>query len=146
MYDNYFRYYDPGLDRYVQSDPTGLDGGINTFGYAKSNPLKYIDPFGLVWVTIGYDYHGMKNWGLTFANRTRSMADQSVMSIHDCIACSRDVIQEWQEHPNDPPCGPKPGDRRKIKQTFNKHPDSWAISGESWHWSPAVASPTWKDY
>jgi len=44
---NYFRTYDASLGRYVQSDPIGLGGGINTFGYAYQNPAKYIDPYGL---------------------------------------------------------------------------------------------------
>ena len=44
---NYYRDYDPSLGRYVQSDPIGLRGGINTYGYALQNPLYYIDPNGL---------------------------------------------------------------------------------------------------
>jgi RHS repeat-associated protein len=44
---NYFRDYDPTIGRYLQSDPIGLIGGINTFVYAKSNPLVTTDQFGL---------------------------------------------------------------------------------------------------
>ena len=29
---NYFRDYEPGMGRYVQSDPIGLPGGVSTFG------------------------------------------------------------------------------------------------------------------
>jgi RHS repeat-associated protein len=44
---NYFRDYDPSLGRYVQSDPIGLQGGINTFEYVESSPLNGVDPSGL---------------------------------------------------------------------------------------------------
>lgn len=46
LHHNYFRDYDPELGRYIQSDPIGLEGGINTYGYAHQNPLVYSDPTG----------------------------------------------------------------------------------------------------
>lgn len=44
---NGFRYYSPTIGRYTQSDPIGIEAGINTYGYVKANPLLYVDPEGL---------------------------------------------------------------------------------------------------
>jgi len=47
LHYNYFRYYDQSTGRYVTSDPIGLDGGLNTFGYVGGNPNRNIDLLGL---------------------------------------------------------------------------------------------------
>jgi len=47
MHYNYFRDYDASIGRYLESDPLGLYGGANTFGYVAGNPLRYFDRKGL---------------------------------------------------------------------------------------------------
>ena len=44
---NYFRDYDPSIGRYVESDPIGLQGGLNTYAYVGGSPLMQIDAQGL---------------------------------------------------------------------------------------------------
>ena len=41
------RYVDGRTGRFSQPDPIGLLGGLNTYGFASSDPVNFSDPFGL---------------------------------------------------------------------------------------------------
>jgi RHS repeat-associated protein len=58
---NGWRDYDPSLGRYIEADPTGIDGGQNVYGYVDGDPLNLEDPAGLqgsgtVTVTVNPPY------------------------------------------------------------------------------------------
>jgi RHS repeat-associated protein len=44
---NRYRYYHPGLGRYLAKDPVGPFGGLNLYAYVR-DPFAAIDPFGLI--------------------------------------------------------------------------------------------------
>jgi RHS repeat-associated protein len=77
---NYFRDYDPKLGRYVQSDPIGLAGGVNSYAYSTGNPVSHYDIYGLDSITIisykggaghiGFDVNGGPTFGYTNAAST----------------------------------------------------------------------------
>lgn len=70
---NYWRDYDPGTGRFTESDPNGLLGGDNTYGYALENPDALIDPSGLAvtgsWIDppkLNIEHFGIDNTSVVF--------------------------------------------------------------------------------
>ncbi|MEW5789866.1 MAG: RHS repeat-associated core domain-containing protein, partial [Pseudomonadota bacterium] len=48
LHQNGQRTYHPPSGRYLESDPIGLAGGLNSFGYVGGNPLAAVDPDGRI--------------------------------------------------------------------------------------------------
>jgi RHS repeat-associated protein len=47
LYNHGFRYYDPGIGRYIARDPLGYTAGWNVYSYVHNNPVARIDATGL---------------------------------------------------------------------------------------------------
>ena len=76
---NYYRDYDPGVGRYLESDPLGLEAALNTFAYVKGSPLAHFDPFGLKCqfmgsfpVDVGTDFDAKSGTDYLFSFRAPS--------------------------------------------------------------------------
>lgn len=85
---NYFRDYEPGTGRYVESDPVGLDGGVSTYNYGLGNPSVSIDPLGLfnvtaveIWNGGAYEWLYEFTFSSCFATGTLWIAEQTAGNV-----------------------------------------------------------------
>jgi len=62
-----YRWYNPSTGRFLQRDPIGIEGGLNTYEYAGSEPVREHDAWGLSGpyddIDAAIDAAGDQGWG-----------------------------------------------------------------------------------
>jgi RHS repeat-associated protein len=59
-----YRFYDPNLQRWLNRDPIGEQGGINLYRYVGNTPILYFDALGLCYIDFNFSFGAI--FGLTF--------------------------------------------------------------------------------
>ncbi|HYR11845.1 MAG TPA: RHS repeat-associated core domain-containing protein [Longimicrobium sp.] len=141
------RYYDPATGQFTQTDPIGIAGGLNTYGFAAGDPVGNWDPFGTCAWGIGPDAaHGRcseedpyprDKWGLTRECKTSDChsgdkpAQEQLLIVwinapQLIVECRQSIIATTQGHSIvETPVGPR------------------TIETLEWHVNPVSARRKW---
>lgn len=83
------RYYDSASGRFMQRDPIGLRGSLNTYLYLDASPVDEVDPEGLGWITPGIHAESIK--------RNLAIQEKARKACYDAIAscCPSPAFLRW---------------------------------------------------
>uniref|UniRef100_UPI00138AF0E3 RHS repeat-associated core domain-containing protein n=1 Tax=Chitinilyticum aquatile TaxID=362520 RepID=UPI00138AF0E3 len=130
LHYNYYRDYDPLTGRYMQSDPIGLEGGINTYAYVGGDPASMIDPSGLSKADVDAIYRQFEKTVVRMTkNKERTdnwIINNALPGYLNCADQSADVLYDLMINLG------KTDDKWKFYFKDNFKSKSWWQPGHIW--------------
>ena len=104
LHYNYYRYYSPGIGRYLRVDPIGLETReVNVYHYVMSNVLNWVDPIGLRRVVLEKaEYFEYEHWPFLddpTANKKHTYKEVIFRKgeVPDCYILDKELYEVKQE-------------------------------------------------
>jgi len=90
------RWYDPGLGRFVQRDPIGIEGGLNVYAYTANNPVVSVDPEGEYWILLVIAGIAVLLFVKGCANGCNSGTRGANMPRREVLGPKSDTVPDWK--------------------------------------------------
>ena len=119
LHYNYFRDYDPGLGSYKQSDPIGLGGGLNTYGYTFGDPLRITDTngeMGQLVIAAGIVIAGYGVWKLITIGTNVAKFKQATAMVATSQNALNAAAKACESYPQGGACYAIPALQRQVYQ------------------------------
>ena len=89
-----YRFYSPAIERWMNRDPLGEEGGVNLYGFVQNDPVNAIDPDGQILIAIPVILGGISGEAILGALTGTALA----VAINESINQAQEKAQDRKNY------------------------------------------------